>query len=219
VKISQATRNRVEHRLRHWFDLAMPEHIAKGSVWYTEARAFALEVSVWYKIPMPVVCGVIAALSPSVFWELNMVQARTLCRAHAEGGDLESVVVSTYGKQAEKARDILTCGHTNPGKVEDILCRNVAGRRRAFKTLAFFRNILDAGSLAVTVDQHIVAAAGFEEEFTQSAAWCYDLLADAIRDIAAPTGYRPYQVQAIIWTVYKATVGRRAPVVNEPAPF
>lgn len=202
-------KHRVKERLLHWLGLAEARHIAAGKLWYREAHGFAVELSRLYDIPLPSVVGVIAALSPSVYWSANKQQAEALCRAYADGGPLSAVVVTTYGKQAAKARKILETGIVSLGK-------------RPYKTSNFYENILCPDSHgAVTVDQHIVTAAGFTEFWVCGAKWCYDLIANALQEIAAQQGLLPCEVQAIIWLTYKDLTDSKSPVerVEEEPPF
>lgn len=198
LKIKQ----RVKDRLGHWLGLAEVRHIAAGKSWYQEAHNFAQTLSTAYEIPLPQVIGVIAALSPSVHWTANKRQAEALCRAHADGGPLESVVVTTYGRQAVKARKILAAEYFN----------SLLLGKRAFKTQAFFFNIYHPGTTDhVTIDQHMVAAANFTDFWVNSAHWCYRLFEEAIREIAKEQGLAPDQVQAIIWLTYKELTDSKHP--------
>ena len=204
---------RIKDRFEHWHGLADARHIAEGKSWYREAHAFAQEVATTYDVPLYKVCGVIAALSPAVWWDLNKRQAENLVQAYADGGELEAVVVSTYGRQGAKARSILRDG-LDSYDVQALL------GKRAFKTVAFYWNILRyPDTLAVTIDQHIIAAADFTEYFTQSARWCYDLLSQAICELAATYGYKPFELQAILWITYKDLTDARSPEEKANLPF
>lgn len=203
----------VEKRLRAWFDLASAAERAEGRTWYNNVNAFIEEVSVATGLSLPRVAGVVAALSPSVYWAANRRQAEALCRAYADGEDLAAVVLTTYGRQAAKAREILTASRIedeNPQRSGYAIIRGILGKR-AFKTGAFFDNILDPDDVAglVTVDQHIIAAAGMGDFYVQGARWCYNLIANAIRKLAHDHGYLPQQMQAIIWLAYKAERAER----------
>jgi len=196
---------RIENRFRAWYQLATAKQRAEGKAWYREARAFARELSRTYGIPLVQVCGVIAALSPSVAWDVNKRQAEALCRAFSNGGDLADVVVSTYGKQAAKAREIIQLAKTRYDELDRRgLIFEILGVR-AFKTWAFFDNIYRLNGQDVTIDQHIIMAADFAELWTQSAKWCYDLLARSMRKVAEELKLKPHQLQAIIWLTYKET--------------
>jgi len=195
----------VEKHLRAWYDLAGPAQRSAGQCWYAEAHAFVVELAEATGLDVVRVAGVVAALSPSVYWAANKRQAEALCRAYADGTDLLDVVLTTYGRQCRKARAILTVHLSDvdwPVTIRHIL--GEGKRPRAFKTQAFFENILrPKSSNKVTVDQHIVNAAGMGDLFVQSARWCYDLIADVIRSLAVEYGHRPQELQAIIWLTYK----------------
>lgn len=192
---------RVRARFEDWIGLSTATQRAAGLSWYREARTFCQEVAKTYRVPLVRVCGVLAALSPAVYWDLNKKQTEDLVRAHSEGEDLSDVVLSTYGRQADKARMILTMPDPSPERIADVL------GRRAFKTRAFFANVFDVGSTDVTVDRHIVSAADMDSQWTTGAAWCYNLLADVIRELAAVHRVRPYELQAQIWTTFKEMTG------------
>ena len=192
---------RLETKLRAWYDLADVRQRALGLQWYPDARAFAQLVSATYNVPLVRVCGVIAALSPAVYWELNKSQAESLIRAHADGEDLDDVVLSTYGAQARKARAILQA----PGEIESDWVANILGLQ-AWKTRAFFRNILDPASVSVTVDRHIVSACGVADRFTgNTAVWLYRVVAEALSQVARDLGLQPCALQATVWITYKET--------------
>jgi len=219
-KTNRPSKDRIKDRLRHVFGLAEPRYIAAGKLWYTEAHEFALAVADATGVPIGRVCGVIAALSPSVRWGDNKRQAEALCQAYAEGEDLLNVVVTTYGRQAVKAREILS-----PDKYVGWSLEGALGKR-AFKTTAFFHNIRSPRtSRSVTIDQHIVAAAGLIDIWTTGAQWCYDRVSKAIRELAEEKGLRPCQVQAIVWITWKDIVlpdDKRSnwnEAQDEPAPF
>lgn len=203
----------VEKRLRAWYDLATSAHKAAGQCWYTEAHAFVVELAKTTGLDVVRVAGVVAALSPSVYWAVNKRQAEALCRAHADGLDLRSVSCTTYGRQVAKAHRILNLPTGEGYSAVRHALGNPGGRSRAFKTQAFLANILhsDGDTGYITIDQHIVEAAGMEEFFTQSAKWCYDLVADVIRSLAVEYGYLPHELQAIIWITYKHVQDARAP--------
>lgn len=103
----EKTAARIRDRLECWYGLASAAHIAAGRTWYSDAHAFAEAVAERTGLPLYKICGVIAALSPAVYWELNKRQAEALCVAYVDGGDLLDVAASTYGRQVRKAVCIL----------------------------------------------------------------------------------------------------------------
>ncbi len=190
-------------RLRAWYDLADVTHRHAGEAWYADARAFACRLTVEYDhVDRPLtgaqVAGVLAALSPSVVWAMNKRDAERMVRAYSLGMDPATVTVSTYSGQKAKAVQILrVSGGPTTGEVKEIL------GRRSFKTWAFFDNITDSKSEKVCLDRHIIGAAGIEEQWVQSAVWCYTLVSAAIVDLAHEVDLLPCQVQATIWIAYK----------------
>ena len=195
----------IESRLLAWYRLANSRQRAAGLTWYADARAFCREVSADTGLPLATVAGVVAALSPSTYWELNKRQAEALCRTFAAGGDIDSVPISTYGRQAAKARKIVSEKLLSSTDI----CKALG--RRAFKTWAFYDNLTRKESRAATIDQHIIRALDLEDRWTQGAKGIYDEVAGCIRQVADDTGLAPYQLQAIVWLTYKETGERYSP--------
>lgn len=192
----EALKRDVRERLAAVYALADENTRARGLVWYQEANAFAQALADRLGLGLPSVCGVIAALSPSVAWEVNKWQTKALCEVYAAGGDLDTVPLSTYSRQCAKAKKILSDRLLTAG-IEEAL------GMRAFKTRAFFENILRPDtSDRVTVDQHMIVAAGMEDSFTQSAVWCYALIVQIIRELSAFATIQPCQMQAILWLTW-----------------
>jgi len=188
-----------EEHVRYWLDSCPAAAWAEGITWYDEAAEFIHRLSTETGVPDVAIAGVVAALSPSVYWGLNKRQAEAMVRQYADSGmeHIDLVPTSTYGGQVKKAHRILALDCPATNDVERIL------GRRAFKTRAFFRNLLRLASPDVCVDTHIVRALGWEDRFTQSARWCYDRLAAAIATVAVERGMKPCTVQAIVWCSYK----------------
>ena len=198
---NQKTLDRLAGKIEAWLSLAEPRHVAEGKAWYDNARAFCREVSHKTGVRSVIVAGVVAALSPAVRWENNKRQAEALCQAYVDTGDLYSIILTTYGKQADKARAILELGpDASLATIEGIL------GRRAFKTVAFFQNIVRSEiphHRAVTIDRHILKALSFEDSWTQGAAGCYLIVEEAFCQVASRHSLGVYQLQAIIWLTYK----------------
>jgi len=191
----------IEAALEFWLHRASARQTADGLSWYANARTFARIVSIRYTVPFETVCGVIAALSPAVYWELNKAQAEAMIAGNTD------VVPSTYGKQVYKARRILRgTGVASPYEIKKVL------GRRAFKTWAFFENIRNPQSSDVTIDQHMIDAVEFGH-WVQSARWCYDLMVRAVQAVAGKHSLRGYEVQAIVWVTHaEATATRERPL-------
>ena len=186
-----------------WYAISTSRQRATGSVWYPDALAFCWELADNHRMDTVKVTGVVAALSPAVYWDLNKRQAEALLQAYATGGmeSADQVVLSTYGRQAVKAKRILALPGDSFGYVSRTAILDILGRR-AFKTRTFFLSILD-NDQAVCIDRHIITALNFSDRWVQGSVWCYDLLADAIRHAADDLGLVPHDLQAIIWITFK----------------
>lgn len=195
----------LEKRIMAWYDLASAEQRAAGKLWYAAAREFCRSLAEDSGLPVHKVAGVLAALSPSVYWNLNKRQCEALCLTFADGGPIRSVAISTYSQQADKAYAILETDHLSVDGVPEIL------GVRAFKTVAFYYCVLDpAESQCVAVDRHILSALHFDD-FVQGSRWCYVMTESAFRVVAERLDMMPNMLQAIVWIVYKETAEAYSP--------
>lgn len=156
-----------------------------------------------YSISLETVAGVVAALSPNNRWERNLSDADKLIRAYTLGGldDALSVKTSTYGKNKNKALTILQ--GTSP--------LDALG---GLKVRAFYGCII--GQDAVCVDGHAYAIWRGERISTSStpkispklyAAISVDYVkaTDTINSVLGGQ-YKPSQIQAITWLVWRRIV-------------
>ena len=91
--------NKLQHsrkRLDGWINLLTADHLARGKVWYHDARIFAQTVADKYDIDLDRVIGVLACLSVGNRWDVNKRDCEAFCKAHAEGIDLRSIKVGIY---------------------------------------------------------------------------------------------------------------------------
>jgi len=183
------------------FNLATPEEVEHGITWYATAHCECLSIAEDLDIPLNVVVGVVAALSPNNKWDRNIVNARDLCTTYVNGDSMESVKVSTYGKMKEKAWSIL---ESQPDYDTTISILN------GQKIVCFFQNIM--GENTCTVDGHaynIFHAS--RQSLTGSISigkLLYSLIQDAYRDAgeAVLVHGRPlkaYEMQAITWVTWR----------------
>jgi len=126
------------------YDMATPEEIREGVVWYATALAECKRISIDNGIPLNTVVGVVAALSPNNKWTRNIVNARDMVEAYVNGDSIESFKVSTYTKMKEKAWSILDCGTASDLEIVEIL--------KGQKIISFFENIM--GYDGCTIDGH-----------------------------------------------------------------
>lgn len=125
------------------FKLSTPQEIANGVKWYADAQAEALTIAKDFELPLHVVVGVMAALSPNNKWERNVTNTRDLVGAYMNGEDIDSVKVSTYHTMKRKAWTILEAMPSH----EDVLMI-LNGQ----KIQSFYSNIM--GEDTCTVDGH-----------------------------------------------------------------
>jgi hypothetical protein len=125
------------------YNLATPAEMRDGVVWYANALADCLWTARETEVPLHIVVGVCAALSPNNRWERNTNDTLELVRAFVRGDDMDSVKVSTYNAMKRKAWTILEEMPDHDGVI-DIL--------NGQKIVAFYRNIM--GEDTCTVDGH-----------------------------------------------------------------
>lgn len=187
-------------RMAYLFDTATDDELAAGLEWYDKAKGMVVEWSVKYGFDPLTVAGVVSALSPSVSWDRNVVDAENLLRAVSCGEtDARNIVASTYPAQVEKA--VRIAWTQNPEHVGNGL-----------KTVSFFCNIAGIwDTSAVTVDRHMLGAAvGSRTTEHQKIAVTdkrYFAIADAIKALARNRNVLPKQAQAVIWTTYRRRIG------------
>ena len=190
------------------FELATPEEVKAGIVWYAEAQKCAKLVSREYSVPLHIVVGVIAALSPNNKWERNVVNAEELIVAFLNGEDMDSVKVSTYHTMKRKAWSILEAMPRTRDGVIEIL--------NGQKIVAFFRCIM-GDRRACCVDGHArniyyAERLGLTDNGTNIGKKEYAVLADAYFAAAETLSvgdrtYHAYEVQAITWVAWRRVHG------------
>ena len=89
------------------YKLATPEEMRDGIVWYANAYSDCNRIAIDLSVPVHIVTGVVAALSPNNKWDRNVVNARELIQAFVNGDDMDSVKVSTYHSMKKKNRKFL----------------------------------------------------------------------------------------------------------------
>ena len=125
------------------YRLSTPQEKRDGIVWYAKALADCLWISEETEVPLHIVVGVCAALSPNNKWDRNIDNTLSLIRAFLNGDDIETVKVSTYHTMKRKAWSIL---EAMPDQDEVIKILN------GQKIVSFFSNIM--GEDTCTVDGH-----------------------------------------------------------------
>lgn len=190
------------------FKIATPSEIRDGIVWYANAQKQAQDLSTWYGLPLEIVVGVIAALSPNNKWERNIANARDMIHAYIDGDDIDSFKVSTYHAMKRKAWSILETGASEePQPAADWVKVILNGR----KIVAFYECIMGEDSCCIDGHArniyynervgltHVKTNIGVKEYATITSA--YSKAARALSK--GGRTYHAYEVQAITWVVWR----------------
>ena len=184
------------------YKMATPEEKRDGIVWYANALSECNRISLDLDIPLHIVTGVCAALSPNNKWERNIINAKELCEAFINGQDMDSIKVSTYHTMKKKAWHIL---ETMPTYDETITILN--GK----KIVSFFRNI-NGDETDITIDGHARNIyyndrQGLTTPNTNIRKLEYLDIQKAYLRASKKLGIKAYELQAITWVVWRRIHG------------
>ena len=184
------------------YKMAKPEEKRDGITWYAEAEAICKRMAIKHGIPLRVVVGVAASLSPNNKWERNVSNADDLIGAFLNGEDIDSVKVSTYHTMKRKAWSILE-QMPDHDKIISIL--------NGQKIVSFYRNIM--GDDTCTVDGHARniyygERLGLTDDRTNIGKKEYRTISQAYVDAAKRTrangrALKAFELQAITWVVWR----------------
>lgn len=189
------------------FKLATPEEVRDGVVWYANAQATAKRIARDADIPLRIVVGVIAALSPNNRWERNCENARDMIEAYLRGDAVEAVKVSTYHAMRDKAWGILEAMPETDEEVAKLL--------NGQKIVSFFGNIM--GLDTCTIDGHAlniargervgltVGKTGIGKRLYKDLQATYAQAGKQLRVNGRPL--KAFEVQAITWVTWKRIHG------------
>jgi hypothetical protein len=153
--------------------------VEQAAVWYHEAQEVAEDVAENLGVSLEIGASIVAAFSPRERWASNVAKALAFSTGKP---------VSGLGNNLKMANDALTLGF-------DAL--------KGQKTNAFARAI--AGDPhAVVIDVWMIRAAGMDASKGVNKS-DYNMLADAVRNIASEHGLTPRTAQALIWIVKRGS--------------
>jgi hypothetical protein len=160
----------------------------EGKRWYQEAHDFANDVALKTDLPLHIVAGVMAVLSPQCRWSVNKRWTFEACT------DNPYNLSGTLKLSKGKAIRILEYGE------EPLSVINGAP-----KTQAFYHNILNAGKdNHVTIDVHAIRCAynnpNHDGRFPRRE---YPRVEAAYQTVAKFKGLTPPQLQAVCWIVQR----------------
>ena len=184
------------------YKLATPEEKRDGVVWYANAYADCSRIALDLSVPVHIVTGVVAALSPNNKWERNVVNAHALIEGHLNGDGIDDIRVSTYNAMKRKAWHLLEEMPDHEGVI-DIL--------NGQKIVAFYRNIM--GDDTCTVDGHAKniyygERHGLTDDKTNVTKKEYKTISDAYvkagkRVRVNGRSLKAFEIQAITWVVWR----------------
>ena len=194
ISLSTYPLKRVTAHVKSWTGRATEDEIREGKAWYASAMEFAEYLSVTFNISKVVAAAVISALSPNNKWERNKIDAFNLIQAFVNGESMESVKVCTYTNNKRRAWAILS------GDIEML--------RKARKTHAFALNVGMMDESVVTIDKWMLRAFVTTSQTpkdvqTSVTPLQYDRLSAHFCKLARSMGYKPYELQAVIWVTIR----------------
>lgn len=181
---------------------ATTQEIQEGMAWYYQAHEIVSELADKHTMPVRVVAGAMAALSPRVRWSNNVKDTETLLDAW-EKGETEDISLSAFRRNKAKALSIIEGQTTEP----------LSGQ----KVCAFAECIADPDNAEeVVIDSHAFNAwlgeraicGGKGPSVTKKR---YRQAADDYRMLAKIMGIAPSQAQAIVWLAWKRLIGEDRP--------
>lgn len=170
-----------------YHDATLAERKA-GLDWYPNAHDVVLQWAGYYGRSIANVACVVAALSPQVSWERNLIIADDVLK-----GDNPSIggVLHVNLRKAEHVRD---------ERISNLLTVFPGGP----KVNSFAANLAGDYSGAVTIDAHAAQAALADVLFTKDLPWApYACIAAAYFEAARQLGIMPAHLQAIVWLAWK----------------
>lgn len=176
-----ANSDKVCQNIRDAYNQVSRTDVLEGKDWYRTARQFAQELSELSGLPLDVVIGVIAVVSPGTNWNQNMIIATQIV------GNSDKVSCR-YWLNVIKARKIIQNSEVFP-------------TLKGNKVTRFYRNISNPDtSMDVTVDRWALRTALNDYSLTavknDKEYW---MVEQAFREVASEIGLLPSELQAILW--------------------
>lgn len=179
----KATPQQILNNLFNYYHQANDKQKADGLAWYDIAHQSCKDVAAKYNLPLTIVTGIVAALSPRMRWEDNIKYAEHF---------INGLDIPVFKANLLKAERILAGN--------DPL--DVLGGP---KTRAFYQNLSDPTCNSVAcIDSWMLRAAYSNLNLAGNVtAYEYTTIENAVKVIAKQIGLLPLQVQAIIWVAVR----------------
>lgn len=184
------------NRIRKWHGMATTAQIIEGMQWYNAAHSLAVELAARHGVTVIQAAQVISVLSPQKKWDANRREAVAIFCQHFTG------IRPALGYFATKST-IAECHRIIAGEF------SIPPRR--VKTWSFADNIAyPETSRAITIDRHALRVAYDDKGASIDKVGIndYKYAREAYQQVADSLGIKGYQLQAIVWVVYKSEVNR-----------
>ena len=167
-----------------------------GLHWYTDQHAYLKDMSNHFNIPLDIVCGITAVLSPMVSWQENVNMTYHVLKF--KGKVPASVKMPGFKSNVRKALRIYRGKKVFP---------SLSGP----KVTQFYYNLLNPfDEEAITIDTFMIACyydsreLGVIKKYTSEKH--VEFLKNELRELAVKHALLPLQLQAIIWLAYHRIV-------------
>ena len=168
-----------------------------GLTWYSDALKECQDMADCHKLPLHIVVGVVAALSPTNRWERNLVDAHYMCKTFVDGGYVEDCAPCTYKTMRDKAWSILQTTPHDADAVAFIL--------NGPKITDFFWCIM--GEDVCVIDGHAWCIANRDRRTMQEVPSIGKRLRIELQQAYSRAGKKhgmtAYQMQAATWVAWK----------------
>ena len=180
------------------FKLATQAELAHGLEWYKAAKAACQAMADTCELPLAVVVGVVAALSPTNRWERNLIDAGNMLATFTSGGYVEDCAPCTYKTMRDKAWLILSDGLTQDA---DDIAKTLNGP----KITDFFWCIM--GADVCVIDGHAWCIANADRRTMQEVPSIGKKLRKELQAAYSKAGkmhkMTAFEMQAVTWVTWK----------------
>ena len=180
------------------FKQATAQEVNHGLTWYQDAKAACQAMADAYELPLAIVVGVVAALSPTNRWERNLIDADNMLSTFTGGGYVEDCAPCTYKTMRDKAWLILS-----NGVVQDIDA--IAKTLNGPKITDFFLCIM--GQDVCVIDGHAWGIANADRRTMQEVPSIGKKLRKELQAAYSKAGKKhgmtAFQMQAATWVSWK----------------
>lgn len=164
------------------------------ALWYREMHEICAEIAEFYGLPLSLVVGIMAVVSPQQNVTSNVNACVKVIAAYRNGAHCENTSIGGYPANKRKAFAMLASAEVFPHLSGD-------------KVVPFYQNIMHYDSPEyVTIDRHAIHLFLYGYNGKSSGALkidsvAYNLIASVYNEVAAMLGYLPSEFQALTWTI------------------